>query len=433
MNRIILIGNGFDLAHGLETSYRNFIDDYWCTVVKIIMDFKNLNPFENDQIKIHNVSPTWNLNKDCLETKHCLDELKKVLSIYNEHIIYDNDFLKVISEESRLKKWVDVEDEYYAKLKGAYKRFILTYDNKEIKKLHADFLSVKNLLNDYLFSVEKKFSAQSIKVNDEIGSNIYAPFNIHDFSEEAFSKISDYIYDAIKKESILGEKRIIEDGLLRFDKLSRDKKSAIRLLPSGLKDLKGLLLGVNAINDFILIPNHILLLNFNYTNTERYYKEPMNFEYTYDGVYTNTETLHIHGSINDRNNPMIFGFGDELDEDYKSIENLNNNDFLENIKSINYLDSPNYKNLLRYIESDIYQIFIFGHACGNSDRTLLNTLFEHDNCGSIKVFYHQKKENEDNFSDVIRNISRNFKDKAKMRDRVVNKEYCEPLVKYVPK
>jgi hypothetical protein len=29
MNRIILIGNGFDLAHGLKTSYRDFIDDFW--------------------------------------------------------------------------------------------------------------------------------------------------------------------------------------------------------------------------------------------------------------------------------------------------------------------------------------------------------------------------------------------------------------------
>ena len=29
MNRIILIGNGFDLAHGLKTGYTNFIEWYW--------------------------------------------------------------------------------------------------------------------------------------------------------------------------------------------------------------------------------------------------------------------------------------------------------------------------------------------------------------------------------------------------------------------
>lgn len=29
MNRLILIGNGFDLAHGLKTSYADFIEWYW--------------------------------------------------------------------------------------------------------------------------------------------------------------------------------------------------------------------------------------------------------------------------------------------------------------------------------------------------------------------------------------------------------------------
>ena len=29
MNRLVLIGNGFDLAHGLKTSYKDFIQWYW--------------------------------------------------------------------------------------------------------------------------------------------------------------------------------------------------------------------------------------------------------------------------------------------------------------------------------------------------------------------------------------------------------------------
>ena len=31
MNRLIIIGNGFDLAHGLKTSYCDFIHDYLLT------------------------------------------------------------------------------------------------------------------------------------------------------------------------------------------------------------------------------------------------------------------------------------------------------------------------------------------------------------------------------------------------------------------
>ena len=69
-----------------------------------------------------------------------------------------------------------------------------------------------------------------------------------------------------------------------------------------------------------------------------------------------------------------------------------------------------------------------GHSCGNSDRTLLNTLFEHDNCVSIKVYYRQPEDGPDDYSNLIRNISRNFNDKPKMRDIVVNRENCSPLV-----
>ena len=67
-----------------------------------------------------------------------------------------------------------------------------------------------------------------------------------------------------------------------------------------------------------------------------------------------------------------------------------------------------------------------GHSCGNSDRTLLNTLFEHKNCVSIKPFYYIREDGTDNYMELIQNISRNFTNMKMMRDRVVNKTFCEP-------
>lgn len=29
MNKLVIIGNGFDKAHGLPTSYIDFINDFW--------------------------------------------------------------------------------------------------------------------------------------------------------------------------------------------------------------------------------------------------------------------------------------------------------------------------------------------------------------------------------------------------------------------
>ncbi|KAA2556567.1 hypothetical protein F2S36_15100 [Alistipes onderdonkii] len=105
--------------------------------------------------------------------------------------------------------------------------------------------------------------------------------------------------------------------------------------------------------------------------------------------------------------------------------------YLTNIKSIRYLETDNYRQLLQFIDTGPYQIYIMGHSCGNSDRTLLNTLFEHKNCVSIKPYYYEWTDEEgghsDNYIEIIQNISRNFNSMQLMRDRIVNKLYCRPL------
>ncbi len=124
---------------------------------------------------------------------------------------------------------------------------------------------------------------------------------------------------------------------------------------------------------------------------------------------------------------MIFGYGDELDDDYKEFLKREDTECLKDIKSIRYLESIHYRHMLQFIESDYYQIYIMGHSCGNSDRTLLNTLFEHKNCVSIKPYYYQKTDGTDNYMEIVQNICRNFTDMKLMRDRVVNKTFCKPL------
>ncbi|MBO7626107.1 MAG: hypothetical protein J6S93_00965, partial [Paludibacteraceae bacterium] len=108
--------------------------------------------------------------------------------------------------------------------------------------------------------------------------------------------------------------------------------------------------------------------------------------------------------------------------------NLNDNECLRNIKSIKYLETDNYRSTLSFLESAPFQVYIMGHSCGNSDRTLLNTIFEHKNCISIKPYYYIRKDGSDNYIELVQNISRNFTDMKLMRNRVVNKMYCESLV-----
>ena len=170
--------------------------------------------------------------------------------------------------------------------------------------------------------------------------------------------------------------------------------------------------------DFFTLSN-IMMLNFNYTSTPEIYL---------DGEAT---INYIHGKL-DNPQSVIFGYGDELDENYKRLKEQNDSECMRHVKSIRYLEHDNYRRMLEFIESDSFQVVIMGHSCGNSDRTLLNTIFEHRNCVSIKPYYYQKDDKTDNYSELTININRNFNDPKLMRDRVVCKDYCEPLTGVKP-
>ena len=68
--------------------------------------------------------------------------------------------------------------------------------------------------------------------------------------------------------------------------------------------------------------NHSCFLNFNYTKTLNIYYKKNNTGK--DIVFMN----HIHGELNSNDNLINFGYGDEMDEEYKKIENFNNNEYL---------------------------------------------------------------------------------------------------------
>jgi hypothetical protein len=135
--------------------------------------------------------------------------------------------------------------------------------------------------------------------------------------------------------------------------------------------------------------------------------------------------------LNNPDNPIIFGFGDELDENYLKMESERVKGFFEYIKSFGYFRTRNYHELIRFLDQGIYQIYIMGHSCGLSDRTMLNMIFEHENCKSIKIFYHEIAPGENNFKEITQEISRHFKNKAEMRKKIVNFEYSEKMVQVI--
>lgn len=445
MNRIVLIGNGFDLAHGLPTRYEDFINDYWEGFLMSCakQDIHNTSgSYKKDSISI-NITDRDRLLSDFLpsanqfsdipnkkpieftQLRQKIDEYNKGKTVgYEIKLRIENIFLLHLLrdiDKKINKTWIDIENEYYKYLccqffnnsnTGKYDAYL----GKTIN-LNDDFQQIKESLNKYLSNLIIKNEVQKSK---RIWDIIYSGIYLKDFTTKGQESLASDEFGKIKREmnetwdefqeSISKKARPLLDLYKNYD--DQLLKDVI------LYDLQN---EDKAKQYFELNLKSILFLNFNYTNTESHYSNNDDF---------NSEVIHIHGEINNPNNEIIFGYGDELEENYSKLENLQDNAYLENIKSIQYQETDNYKKMLNFINSDKYQVIILGHSCGNSDRTLLNTLFEHENCVSIKPYYYQYKdektgETKDNYSDIVRNISRSFKDKKSMRDKVVNKTYTD--------
>lgn len=428
MNRIILIGNGFDLAHGLKTSYADFIDWYWDKRVYELRDiYSNESSDALCSMEILKEpdqqwqSFYWN-NLERIQSVPGKEIIKMISDDYDRFRVSKSTFFASIIDRITVKGWVDIESLYY-RLLYPVNEDILFYERYDRPEMLNDELAyIRNLLIEYLKNVQEKHINDAI-ANQNIKEKLYAPINPKDISIGAMAELNRFVNERFDYDSDISWSNVSDwDELLEdFDVKDRNQskleiKNFVKSYQKQVEYIGIESIVKNEFPEYFLLPNGIMLLNFNYTNTADFYLRK-NERFVVN---------HIHGNLNEPEG-VIFGYGDELDENYKKMSEENDNEYLRNIKSVKYLESPNYRNLLEFIESSPYQIFIMGHSCGNSDRTLLNTLFEHKNCVSIKPFYHKWEDGTDNYLELAQNISRNFTDMKLMRDRVVNKTFCETI------
>lgn len=340
MNYLYLIGNGFDLAHNLPTSYKAFVYDFFLKSVSTIYphEIKDIGPCVIR--KAHN---SIKFEKDVT-----LKELFEISQLNNIQFDFSNSFFEYITKNFKKERWVDIEYAYYIQItdfvKGM-KHIMQPYDySDEMLRLNCELNEIKSMLIDYL---KRIIETNIIKKNDFIDSHIR---NVH----------------------------------------------------------KG-------------IDGQNLFLNFNYTNIIEKYIEG----------YRGDEIINIHGSLDDKLDDIIFGYGDEMDSMYQEIEALNNNAFLNNFKSFGYLKKSHYQRVQSFLGSD-FEVIIMGHSCGISDRVLLNSIFTNDNCKKIHICYHQRSETENDFFEKTQEISRHFgkANKEEMRIKIVPFDQSKPLIPF---
>ncbi|WP_082113273.1 AbiH family protein [Kordia jejudonensis] len=354
MNRLVLLGNGFDLAHGLPTRYEDFMLQYLKDVFKKKHDASGLIYVKREYIYRFDSKSEHAWGKGIDDATN-INELLKHLYSNNKIVTYNikSNFLSGLLNNLDKNNWVDIESEYYRLLKICYR----SPNSHKIAQLNKDFETLKSILESYL----KK----------EVEETYY------------FKPSKEFLNIFLTKKKDIPETSAFS-------------------VPNAY-------------------PEKTLFLNFNYTTLlEDYLIEPEVIHHLRDH-----EVNYIHGELESAENPIIFGFGDEMDKSYQEIEELNNNAYFEHIKSFQYLKTSNYQDLIRFLDGSVegYEIYIIGHSCGLSDRTLLNHVFEHDHCKSIKIFYHNGIKG---YTNTVYEISRHFNDKASMRTKIV------PFEKSIP-
>lgn len=426
MNKLVIVGNGFDLAHDLQTSYNHFMNDFWSSLEynrneELIKEVISINEMYLANFPFSKIKNFKDFNShfrqyvdengyDFVETRYyCRNNKTSGFKVVFE---FRNLFFKQINLKS-LENWIDIENEYFNQLKIISKRKITSYngsreeaDKNQIiknklsaKKLNDEFSIIKRLLKSYLIkTVQSQYNFSNGRILNF--DKLLQLFEVKPLYLSKTNENNIYLTEFQREDY---------EDLLKFDDELVDADTHSILQPF--------------LNDS---EKKTVFLNFNYTSSLYPYINLIKSK-SY-GNYYKSEIISIHGLLENYGDFEInFGFGDEMDEDYKFIENLNDNEYLMNFKSFKYLRNRHYKNLLDYIDSDKFQVYIMGHSCGLSDRTLLNTIFEHEYCRSIKVFYHKREDGSDNFTEIVQNVSRHFDDKKLMRSKIVNKELCQPL------
>lgn len=369
-NRLVIIGNGFDIANQLPTKYTDFMasllcdkftkalsssigyfEDEYFVIQKIITHF-DFNPVVNTplydylQFRSKNYYKIDDFNRD-LRINEILRNEQPIDGIY---FFVKDHFLNKIFDSARDFNWVDIEIEYYKQLVELIfnKPTVTNIDyNNAVFQLHSTFQMLQNELEKYLKNIKYQ------NYTREIADIFDFPIN----------------YD--------------------FKHRMRDKF------------------------DESQTPKETFILNFNYTPTLSNYKKISNWQNDF-------KIINIHGEINNPDNPIIFGYGDETISSYKQLEDLNNDEYLRFMKNKDYAKTTNYSELISFIESAPFEVYILGHSCGLSDRVMLKTIFESDYCKSIYIFYYKYLNGGDNFMDVYHNVSRqfSFEKRADLRKKV---------------
>ncbi|MCD8410124.1 AbiH family protein [Tenacibaculum finnmarkense] len=379
-NLIVIIGNGFDLAHGLKTSYNDFANYYLEEVI--------LNEI------------TKNIDKSTIINNNFKKKIKEVTFLKENPSM--ESFQKKLSI-NLIKDKKDTELQIFIKI-------LITKKNQEIKKS----------INDKLYLL------QNILTNSFLAKLYSNSFeNWFDIEQAYYDELLNIFHDKYNDED---QPLFVE----RIDALNLDFQEIKEALKKYLKDKIKPTRNTSVSNSFenhFIDRKNVSFINFNYTNTINCYRHSVNLNLN--------KNIHIHNSLSE---DIIFGYGDDTDEMYQKMKASKNNSFLKYFKTFDYLKSKNYRKVLNQLAVfEKYDVLVIGHSLGGTDKTILKTILDTDSCENIELLKRSDFDTDeryeelnllekeqlkaDNLFELYANLARIFDSEASLREKVIPFEW----------
>ncbi|MCM1220141.1 MAG: bacteriophage abortive infection AbiH family protein [Lachnospiraceae bacterium] len=344
---ILLIGNGFDLAHGLPTKYTDFLD--FVFVIKQLINAKK----SNDELSKLNIDSSFkklNINIQSRIRYHF--ETKTFADNYIElwhKVIFNNIWIEYfLGNSNKLKEnWIDFEKEIY---------FVISKLEQEIKE--APFSVYSTLCES---NVECDNSTRNLNIIPRTYKNKLGKVAEH----------MEYNLDLFVKELENDLERLIfalELYISDFVNEIKPKKYSL-----DIKDLP-----INKV------------ISFNYSSTfENVYKKNNN---------DNNQVIYdyIHGQANKHSdyeeNNLVLGINEYLPDNEKN-KNIRFIRFKKFFQRIHKETSSHYINWLERTKTHPYAkhyLYIFGHSLDDTDGDILRSLILNDDIITT-IFYHNRE------------------------------------------
>ena len=388
MSKVLIIGNGFDIYHGLPTRYNDllFLAEHWKEFYEVYNNSSVIgDKDEQISVRLENGKLTNESFVDYAEHKYIFDDSH--VQYLNEHIESNSWIKYFVDIKFNGKGWVDFEAEIDDVLEAIDFFFEMLPSHAETKQSVCN----STIINS---DIRKKVRAFLDLSQDKFNCGLWGVINRIDVEEPKLLSHRLYLIDKLKEElDVLSE--CLRLYILEFVVPIKCEKYSEQV-----KDL-----------------GDVYLLNFNYT-------------YTYKAVYGNLRREHhpIHGDC--LNGGMVLGIPD--DSFKNKLEYIY---FVKYFQRIQKRAGSYYKEWIQRPDSRTQtlsdapvDVYIMGHSLAETDKGVLDDFFENNWVEKITIFYHDQQAYENMVINLVAMYGKDFVIKETSNGRIIFKKLRDPVI-----